>query len=268
MRTFGAAILASSLMVSNAFAATDAAAPLAPGKPAGVKKAQADGQHAADRSGPRRRGGRHRAWSLPVAAAIRLRSTTTTTTTAPRRRKVMFRIRNWESRAALPFLCVQPGGRKISVSIDSALGMDVLAAAPDQTAVGVQPITVRERPFQIRAAAGLVHPHGRDAVAQNDDGLRAPARQRAGERDAISGNVGKILQPRAGERALERGGNVREAAGPFSASRRQVVPKPDGADDASVAGDDHDMRGRGPKLLAIRIGRQHQQLFWFRHSAR
>jgi hypothetical protein len=46
MRTIGAAILASSLVVSSAFAATDApakntAAPLAPGKPAGVKKAQA-----------------------------------------------------------------------------------------------------------------------------------------------------------------------------------------------------------------------------------
>jgi hypothetical protein len=41
MRTFGAAILASSLIVSSAFAATDAAAPLAPGKPAGVKQAQA-----------------------------------------------------------------------------------------------------------------------------------------------------------------------------------------------------------------------------------
>lgn len=41
MRTIGAAILASSLIVSSAFAATNAAAPLAPGKPAGVKKAQA-----------------------------------------------------------------------------------------------------------------------------------------------------------------------------------------------------------------------------------
>ncbi len=46
MRTIGAAILASSLVVSSAFAATnapakDAAAPLPPGKPAGVKKAQA-----------------------------------------------------------------------------------------------------------------------------------------------------------------------------------------------------------------------------------
>ena len=41
MRTIGAAVLASSLIVSSAFAATNAAAPLAPGKPAGVKKAQA-----------------------------------------------------------------------------------------------------------------------------------------------------------------------------------------------------------------------------------
>ena len=41
MRIIGAAILASSLIVSSAFAATNAAAPLAPGKPAGVKNAQA-----------------------------------------------------------------------------------------------------------------------------------------------------------------------------------------------------------------------------------
>jgi len=41
MRVIGAAVLASSLIVSSAFAATNAAAPLAPGKPAGVKKAQA-----------------------------------------------------------------------------------------------------------------------------------------------------------------------------------------------------------------------------------
>lgn len=41
MRIIGAAILASSLIVSSAFAATNAAVPLAPGKPAGVKKAQA-----------------------------------------------------------------------------------------------------------------------------------------------------------------------------------------------------------------------------------
>ncbi len=39
MRIFGAAILASTLIVSSAFAA----APLAPGKPAGVKQAQAQG---------------------------------------------------------------------------------------------------------------------------------------------------------------------------------------------------------------------------------
>ena len=41
MRTIGAAIVASSLIVSSAFAAPDSAAPLAPGKPAGVKQAQA-----------------------------------------------------------------------------------------------------------------------------------------------------------------------------------------------------------------------------------
>ena len=41
MRIIGAAILASSLVISSAFAATNAASPLAPGKPAGVKKAQA-----------------------------------------------------------------------------------------------------------------------------------------------------------------------------------------------------------------------------------
>lgn len=40
MRTIGAVVLASSLLVSSAFAATDSAAPLAPGKPAGVKQAQ------------------------------------------------------------------------------------------------------------------------------------------------------------------------------------------------------------------------------------
>jgi hypothetical protein len=40
MRTIGAAIVASSLIVSSAFAATDTAGPLAPGKPAGVKQAQ------------------------------------------------------------------------------------------------------------------------------------------------------------------------------------------------------------------------------------
>jgi hypothetical protein len=41
MRIIGATVLASSLLVSSAFAATNAAAPLAPGKPAGVKQAQA-----------------------------------------------------------------------------------------------------------------------------------------------------------------------------------------------------------------------------------
>jgi hypothetical protein len=41
MRIIGAAILASSLIISSAFAATNSAAPLAPGKPAGVKQAQA-----------------------------------------------------------------------------------------------------------------------------------------------------------------------------------------------------------------------------------
>lgn len=40
MRTIGAALLASSLIASSAFAATDAGAPLTPGKPAGVKQAQ------------------------------------------------------------------------------------------------------------------------------------------------------------------------------------------------------------------------------------
>ena len=40
MRTIGAALLASSLIASSAFAATDATAPLTPGKPAGVKQAQ------------------------------------------------------------------------------------------------------------------------------------------------------------------------------------------------------------------------------------
>jgi len=41
MRIIGAAILATSLVVSSAFAGTNVTAPLAPGKPAGVKKAQA-----------------------------------------------------------------------------------------------------------------------------------------------------------------------------------------------------------------------------------
>jgi hypothetical protein len=40
MRTIGAILLASSLIASSAFAATDAGAPLAPGKPAGVHEAQ------------------------------------------------------------------------------------------------------------------------------------------------------------------------------------------------------------------------------------
>ena len=40
MRTIGAILLASSLIASSAFGATDASAPLAPGEPAGVKKAQ------------------------------------------------------------------------------------------------------------------------------------------------------------------------------------------------------------------------------------
>ena len=40
MRTIGAVLLASSLIASSAFAATDVSAPLAPGKPAGVKQAQ------------------------------------------------------------------------------------------------------------------------------------------------------------------------------------------------------------------------------------
>lgn len=42
MRVFGAAILASTLIISSAFAA-DSSAPLTPGKPAGVKKAQMEG---------------------------------------------------------------------------------------------------------------------------------------------------------------------------------------------------------------------------------
>lgn len=40
MRIIGAALLASSLIVSSAYAATDANAPLTAGKPAGVKQAQ------------------------------------------------------------------------------------------------------------------------------------------------------------------------------------------------------------------------------------
>ena len=42
MRIFGAAILATSLLVTNAFAAET----LTPGKPAGVKKAQMEGNNA------------------------------------------------------------------------------------------------------------------------------------------------------------------------------------------------------------------------------
>ncbi len=84
MRTIGAAIVASSLIVSSAFAA-DTGAPLAPGKPAGVKQAQETdntllmvlglgvvaGGIALVASG----GGGH-----PVAATT---TTTTTTTTSP-----------------------------------------------------------------------------------------------------------------------------------------------------------------------------------------
>jgi hypothetical protein len=40
MRTIGAVLLASSMIASSAFAGTDASAPMAPGKPAGVKQAQ------------------------------------------------------------------------------------------------------------------------------------------------------------------------------------------------------------------------------------
>ena len=45
MRTLGAAILATSLIASSAFAGVDSnySAPLAPGKPAGVKQAQMHG---------------------------------------------------------------------------------------------------------------------------------------------------------------------------------------------------------------------------------
>ena len=42
MRVLIAAMAATSLLVSSAFAATSAVGPLAPGKPAGVKKAQAE----------------------------------------------------------------------------------------------------------------------------------------------------------------------------------------------------------------------------------
>ena len=40
MRTVGAALLATTMIVSSAFAATDTVGPLTPGKPAGVQKAQ------------------------------------------------------------------------------------------------------------------------------------------------------------------------------------------------------------------------------------
>ena len=40
MRTVGAALLATTMIVSSAFAATDSVGPLTPGKPAGVQKAQ------------------------------------------------------------------------------------------------------------------------------------------------------------------------------------------------------------------------------------
>jgi hypothetical protein len=40
MRTIGSAILAATMIVSSAFAATDSTGPLAAGKPAGVKNAQ------------------------------------------------------------------------------------------------------------------------------------------------------------------------------------------------------------------------------------
>ena len=40
MRTIGAALLATTMIVSSAFAATDTVGPLTPGKPAGVQKAQ------------------------------------------------------------------------------------------------------------------------------------------------------------------------------------------------------------------------------------
>ena len=41
MRTVGSALLATTMFVTSAFAATDTVGPLAPGKPAGVQKAQA-----------------------------------------------------------------------------------------------------------------------------------------------------------------------------------------------------------------------------------
>ncbi len=41
MRTIGSALLATTMIVSSAFSATDSVGPLTPGKPAGVQKAQA-----------------------------------------------------------------------------------------------------------------------------------------------------------------------------------------------------------------------------------
>ena len=40
MRTIGSAVLATTMIVTSAFAATDTVGPLTPGKPAGVQKAQ------------------------------------------------------------------------------------------------------------------------------------------------------------------------------------------------------------------------------------
>ena len=40
MRTIGSALLATTMIVTSAFAATDSVGPLTPGKPAGVQKAQ------------------------------------------------------------------------------------------------------------------------------------------------------------------------------------------------------------------------------------
>lgn len=42
MRTIGSALLATTMIVTSALAATDSVGPLAPGKPAGVQKAQRD----------------------------------------------------------------------------------------------------------------------------------------------------------------------------------------------------------------------------------
>jgi hypothetical protein len=40
MKSFGSVLLAATVFATSAFAATDSAGPLAPGKPAGIKKAQ------------------------------------------------------------------------------------------------------------------------------------------------------------------------------------------------------------------------------------